>query len=1273
MSRFTKYTLSFLALICALSIAICIPTIASATISSDGDWEYEPHGFGTITLTRYLGSDTDLIIPSMIDGYQVIKLEKLYRDGGCDNIISLVISEGITEISEDCFCDSALLEEVQFPRSLEMIGPWAFASSSIMTDIVLYDEIRHVGQGAFASTSASVKINLPAGNLLLIYEEDDNPAPTYLGHSIFSVLFNTTGGSIIAPATVSWGDTVARPFPDPMKTDYVFVDWYTDFAGTQLNVFSAPIKGDLVLYAKWVPTNPTITFEANGGSPVPTSQKVVLGAYASEPTAPQLIGKTLVGWFSTSDFETGTQWDFNTDPVMDDLTLYAKWVTTQFAIAFMADGGTPAPTTQIIDWGMVVAKPSSMTRTGYTTDDKWYTDNGYTQEFSFATQVYQAYTLYAKWTINRHEVTFDTMGGVPIPGVQLVDYNSFISEPDNVIYAGNVLEGWYTNPSFTPLTKWSFILNRMPDNNITLYARWLPLQLPWGDYQNLLDPYESPVHPLDDVSNLANSLEVKYGLSCFDQGCHGIGSSSGLPDLLEIHDRFFTGDRDPWYLSCQGSGCHESSLIPASGASCDACHDISAIHASAITTLFDKHATLTNPASEISSIYGACDNCHTSGCGGCHSGAISTTPNLIPVHEKPAEADTCRVCHASSGNWVSHIPYSTVRALVLNGTTPNTGKAECLDCHTEVHDEDTHSDVPTTHAFVDDITGCGTAGCHVSLDGASTLMQAHYGSGGASTDAQTCAICHGSSEQDVIDAIAAGKTGCFDGCHTEHGAISHDGSGYYATRPDLPCAHCHDPEGGLVSIHLTNGCETCHTPGASQSVKDAISARNDFCDACHDVHPMGAVTTSHDAAAYYASAPNETGVACEVCHSTDTVATHKPYSNCLTCHSGSARPSANGIPDIGCSNCHASSPSTAIHRATEITSKHANAGGDDTCARCHESMESLVGLDIITVHDARGCATCHSPGARRAVRDAVARGGTNCTDCHHNNSPYLDWQDANNIYIGSGGSTAQDTPHGGYTTSTVKCAVCHSVHRASADSFTLTAADSCLNCHTAWGSGGSVKLIEWENPALGAVSGPHTSQGCLLKCHGGSVHGASRSQFFAMNHFMLGDNADATLLADFEAGNVNASITYVVGGGSGEGANWFQSGTARVPWDGAPPAGVTAAQFAAAKATATGYTCSQSGCHDVSNNGGQYVVHTDGFVGVDTMRTGHGTGVTKDVAGTVRTGCGPCHPGNAAGGYRRYDNIVNPNARAYGCDQCHDLIGKATNSTAWPHASVGID
>ncbi|MCL2491843.1 MAG: hypothetical protein FWE87_03745, partial [Coriobacteriia bacterium] len=267
----------------------------------------------------------------------------------------------------------------------------------------------------------------------------------------------------------------------------------------------------------------------------------------------------------------------------------------------------------------------------------------------------------------------------------------------------------------------------------------------------------------------------------------------------------------------------------------------------------------------------------------------------------------------------------------------------------------------------------------------------------------------------------------------------------------------------------------------------------------------------------------------------------------------------------------------------------------------------------------------------------------------------------------------QDTPHGGYTTASVKCAVCHSVHRASADGIALTAADSCQNCHTAWGSGGSVKLIEWENPALGAVSGPHTNQGCLLKCHGGSVHGTSGSQFFAMNHFMLGGNADAKLVNDFVAGNVSDSITYVVGGGSGEGANWFQSGNARVPWDGAPPAGVTAAQFAAAKATATGYTCSQSGCHDVPNNGGQYVVHTDGFVGVDTMLTGHGTGVTKDIAGTVRTGCGPCHPGNAAGGYRRYDNIVNPNARAYGCDQCHDLIGRATNSTAWPHASVGID
>ncbi|MHB9003613.1 MAG: hypothetical protein ACYC6C_06055, partial [Coriobacteriia bacterium] len=56
---------------------------------------------------------------------------------------------------------------------------------------------------------------------------------------------------------------------------------------------------------------------------------------------------------------------------------------------------------------------------------------------------------------------------------------------------------------------------------------------------------------------------------------------------------------------------------------------------------------------------------------------------------------------------------------------------------------------------------------------------------------------------------------------------------------------------------------------------------------------------------------------------------------------------------------------------------------------------------------------------------------------------YLDWADAPQPANGS-------SPHGGYTTATTKCKVCHAVHEAQMGGEVLlrsTIADACNYCH----------------------------------------------------------------------------------------------------------------------------------------------------------------------------------------------------------------------------------
>ncbi len=99
-----------------------------------------------------------------------------------------------------------------------------------------------------------------------------------------------------------------------------------------------------------------------------------------------------------------------------------------------------------------------------------------------------------------------------------------------------------------------------------------------------------------------------------------------------------------------------------------------------------------------------------------------------------------------------------------------------------------------------------------------------------------------------------------------------------------------------------------------------------------------------------------------------------------------------------------------------------------------------------------------------------------------------DW--AADDYPANAGSTS---PHGGYTATTVKCAVCHAVHVASPDGDTLLkmeADQACISCHVAAQLGGT-NMVYGGSAAIANSSGMdhHTTSANCSRCHA-SVHGA---------------------------------------------------------------------------------------------------------------------------------------------------------------------------------------
>lgn len=79
-----------------------------------------------------------------------------------------------------------------------------------------------------------------------------------------------------------------------------------------------------------------VTFNSQGGSIVP-AQYVENGGKVTRPTDPTKEGYTFGGWYT--DTLCSTQWNFDTNTVTGNMTLYAKWTEKNYTVTFSVAGG----------------------------------------------------------------------------------------------------------------------------------------------------------------------------------------------------------------------------------------------------------------------------------------------------------------------------------------------------------------------------------------------------------------------------------------------------------------------------------------------------------------------------------------------------------------------------------------------------------------------------------------------------------------------------------------------------------------------------------------------------------------------------------------------------------------------------------------------------------------------------------------------------------------------------------------------------------------------
>ncbi len=83
----------------------------------------------TVTLTKYNGSETDVVIPQVIDGYPVVSVgTKSFME--CKSIKNVIIPEGITTIGFAAFHTCSNLEYIYIPSTVNTIGGYPFVRTT---------------------------------------------------------------------------------------------------------------------------------------------------------------------------------------------------------------------------------------------------------------------------------------------------------------------------------------------------------------------------------------------------------------------------------------------------------------------------------------------------------------------------------------------------------------------------------------------------------------------------------------------------------------------------------------------------------------------------------------------------------------------------------------------------------------------------------------------------------------------------------------------------------------------------------------------------------------------------------------------------------------------------------------------------------------------------------------------------------------------------------------------------------------------------------------
>ena len=384
----------------------------------------------TVTITKYTGTESTVILPSTISSWPVTKIgEDAFQDN--TTITSVTIPASVTEIGSNAFAGCTNLTSVHYEgdwsnltiqsgnpavqdaaneqlfdfefilnntavivnnykckgtaadvtipscykgKPVTAINNAAFPNSAV-TSVTIPDSVTSIPDAAFVNCSQLTNISIPN-------------SVTYIGFSAFDGCASLK--SITLPSSLrTIGNSAFAGCPSLMTVTY-------PGSKTQWDDNITKGSNNDVLENHLICAKLEATFTADGESI--STQTIDRGEKFTKPAEPPKENHTFAGWYNGDEKE---KFDFDADTTNapNVLNLVAKWDINQYTVQFVSDHGSFKD--QTIEHGKPIDtdKLTIPEVEGYTFDG-WYTDAAYTTKFDFSTPITGDTKVYAKWEKN---------------------------------------------------------------------------------------------------------------------------------------------------------------------------------------------------------------------------------------------------------------------------------------------------------------------------------------------------------------------------------------------------------------------------------------------------------------------------------------------------------------------------------------------------------------------------------------------------------------------------------------------------------------------------------------------------------------------------------------------------------------------------------------------------------------------------------------------------------------------------------------------------------